>query len=104
MAEEEDGFGVDARRSTRAEAGFENVAMVLEPMQFYAASELFEVRGGEDNAGIDCGFRVGGRLGLNEFAGEVEERALFAARPSQQGAHGDGICGDERHLLPSSRL
>ncbi len=62
------------------------------------------VRGGECDAGVDCGFRVGGRLGLNEFAGEIEKRALFAARPGEQGAHGDGICRIERHLRPFWRL
>jgi hypothetical protein len=68
--------------------GFENIAVVRVPVEFNAAAELLEVRGGESNAGVDRGFRVGGRFGLNQFAGEIEEGALFAARPGQQGAHG----------------
>ncbi len=48
MAEEKDGFGgFTCGRGARAEAGFERVAMVLLPMQFDAAAELPEVRGGE---------------------------------------------------------
>jgi hypothetical protein len=105
MAEEEDGLGrFTGARGPRAEASFKNIAEVQLPMQFNAAAKLPQVCRGESNAGIHGGFRVGGRLGLNELAGEIEERTLFAPRPSQQGAHGDGICGIERHLRPWWRL
>src|ERR1700679_1965445 len=97
MPEQEDGFGTVARRSTRAEAGLERVAMERLPMHFDAGAELLEVCAGEVDAGIDGRFRVGGRLGLNKFAGEIEKRALFAARPGQEGSHRDGSVGDERH-------
>ena len=89
MAEEEDGLRTNPRRTPRAEAGFENVAVARLTMELDAAAELLEVRGGEGDAGVNGGLCVGGRLGSHEPAGEVEERALFAPRPGQQGAHGN---------------
>jgi len=72
VAKEKDGLG-GFGRSTRAEAGFERVAVVLEPMQFDAAAELLEMVGSKGNASVYGGFRVGRRLGLHEFSSEIEE-------------------------------
>ena len=90
MAEEKDRLRVSAGGFPRTEAGFERIAVVRLPVKFDAATELFKVRGSKGDARVDRGFHVGGRLNLNEFSGEIEERLLFAARPGQQGAHGKG--------------
>lgn len=73
MAEEEDFFLVLEASGTRTKMGFENIAVVSLPVEFNAAAELLEVRGGEGNACVDRGFRVGGRFCLNQFAREIEE-------------------------------
>jgi len=98
MTEKEDFFLVLEASGARTKMGFENIAMIVLPVEFDAAAELLEVGGGEGCAGVDGGFGVGGGFGLDEFTGEIEKRRLFAAGSGEEGAHGNGHVEGNRHL------
>ncbi len=94
MAEEKNGLFqsgfVWAGPGSGAEAGFEDIAEGTLAVELDAPAESLGVRGGQGDAGIDGGFRVGGRLGLNQLAEQMEQSGQAAPGSGEQGAHGDG--------------
>jgi hypothetical protein len=96
MSEQEEWF---RRRvlSARAEAGFEDVAIGALAVELDSSAQRSCMDCGESHAGINSGFRVGGRFGVDEAAREIEESVLFATGAGKQGAHGNGENGGGGH-------
>jgi hypothetical protein len=72
----------------RAEARFEQVAVVLLPVELYASAADFGFFRCQGHATVDGRFVVGWGLDFNQLAGELDQFALGLMCSSKEAAHG----------------